>query len=261
MYYSLATLANTKALDDLKVFLNTLQIFNTELPDIYLFCDIYIDIIHLEYKGKLFKKVVLDTYDGLSRPQMEKMKGTVFKTKWEDFMCEKMNLLDWAHETSDRVLFCDSDICFMGQLPEIPNGYELGVSKHEIRSFDEKRFGEFNGGFVFSGSKKIPNAWRKATITSRYFEQAALEDLVSQFNTYYFPIQNNYGWWRLLQGNESVETLKKQWSLKGNVILINNKPLLSIHTHWKTNDKATQYFNDFVSGFIKNERLLNILIA
>ena len=46
--YSIATLANTNSLDDLKIFLNTLQLFNNILPDVYLYCDTYIDIINLE---------------------------------------------------------------------------------------------------------------------------------------------------------------------------------------------------------------------
>ena len=257
--YSIATLANTNSLDDLKIFLNTLQLFNNILPDVYLYCDTYIDIINLEYGGKIYKKNALDIYDGLSRKTMESMSGTHFKTKWEDFMCEKMNLLEWAHETCERVLFCDSDICFMGPLPSIPEEFELGLSRHEIRSSDEKLYGIYNGGFVFSGNRTIPNRWRKATHRSRYFEQAALEDLVPQFKTYFFPTQNNYGWWRLVQGTESIITLQKRWKVKDNIIYVNNLPLLSIHTHFKTKDIATKYFNEFVLGFIKDERLRKII--
>jgi len=259
--YSIATLANTSAFDDLKIFLKTLQLFNNILPDIYLYCDTYIDIIDLThmYKGNIYKKVALDEYDKLTRKEMEKTKGKIFKTQWEDFMCEKMNLLEWSHITSDRVLFCDSDICFMGPLPEIPESYELGLSSHEIRTFDELRFGLYNGGFVFSANKDIPKRWREATHTSRYFEQAALEDLTKEFHTYYFPIQNNYGWWRLLQGKKNIEVLKREWSIKDNISYVNNKPLLSIHTHFKTKDLVINLFNNFVKEFIKNKELLSII--
>jgi len=265
--YSIATLANTNCLHDLKIFLQSLGLFNTILPDVYLYCDTYIDIINLNYKGNLYKKVALDEYDGLTRQEMEKTKGKIFKTQWEDFMCEKMNLLEWthshshshSHESCNRVLFCDSDICFMGPLPNIPDGCELGLSRHEIRTFDELRFGLYNGGFVFSGNKDIPIRWREATHTSRYFEQAALEDLTKFFKPYFFPIQNNYGWWRLLQGKQSIDILKNSWSIKENIIHVEGKPLLSIHTHFKTNDKATKYFNNFVKAFIQNDKLKEIL--
>lgn len=259
--YSVATLANTNCLDDLKIFLQTLQLFNTILPDVYLYCDTYIDIINLThyYKGNLYKKVALDEYHGLTRQEMEKTKGKIFKTQWEDFMCEKMNLLEWTHLHVSRVLFCDSDICFMGPLPNVPDGCELGLSRHEIRTFDEIRFGLYNGGFVFTANKDIPKIWREATHTSRYFEQAALEDLIKEYKPYFFPIQNNYGWWRLLQGKQSTDILKKTWSLKDTIIYVEGKPLLSIHTHFKTNDVPTNYFNNFVKGFIKNEELKKII--
>ena len=249
--YALATLANTNVVDDLKIFLHTLQLFNKELPHIYLFCDTYIDILNLEYKGIIHKKVVLDTYDGM-REVMEKTKGKVFKTVWEDFMCEKMNLLEWAHNTCDRVLFCDVDICFLGPLPSIPDSIKIGLSRHEIRKSDEKRFGIYNGGFVFSGSKEIASKWREATLQSRYFEQAALEIFDNENEKpYIFQNNNNYGWWRLLQADDSIEKQKSKWSIKNNTIYVEDNPLLSIHTHWKTQDKATIYFNTFVLGLLK----------
>jgi hypothetical protein len=261
MNYALATLANTNAYNDLKVFLYTLQLFNKNLPDIYLYCDTYIDIIDLEYKGNIYKKVALDEYDGLTREQMEKTKGKIFKTQWEDFMCEKMNLLEWTQ--CERVLFCDSDICFMGPLPTISDGCELGLSRHEIRTFDEIRFGLYNGGFVFSGNKDIPKRWREATHTSRYYEQAALEDLTKFFKPYFFPIQNNYGWWRLLQGKESFDKLKDKFSVKNKTIYYEDKQLLSIHTHFKTKDKATTNFNNFILNLLRenNEFIKGLIFS
>jgi hypothetical protein len=269
--YSLCTLANEKALNDLKIFLFTLQLWNENI-ELYLYCDTYI-YNYLEtnniYKYKLHKRKVLDNYNIYNRKEMESISGKTFTTLWEDFMCEKMNLMNWAHETHDKVLFCDADICFLGPLLSIPDEYQIGLSPHEIRSYDEQKFGIYNGGFVYSACKDIPNVWRKATYTSRYFEQASLEDL-KEFSTYTIPIQNNYGWWRLLQGKESVQILKSKWSIKrdpnGCGIYVEGKPLLSIHTHWKTNDMATILFNDFVKGFLeklksveKTKKFLNFL--
>lgn len=272
--YSVATLANKNALQDLKVFLFTLQLWNeTDLPTIYVYCDKsiskFLDTQNL-YTGTIHKRIALDNYDNLTRKQMERMPGKEFKTLWEDLMCEKMNLLDWVHENESSVLFCDADICFLGPLPMVPNTYILGLSDHEICTHDTNKFGVYNGGFVFSANKDIPSTWRNATHSSRYFEQAALEDLKEKYSTYKFSTQNNYGWWRLLQGNESMETLKKSWGIKRNItssgITVYGEPLLSIHTHWNTNDVATKYFNNFVLGFLeklksveKTKRLLVFL--
>ena len=164
-----------------------------------------------------------------------------------------MNLLEWAHEENDKVLMCDADICFMNTLPSVPENTLLGLSPHFIRESDEQRFGKYNGGFVYSASKDIPDAWRKATFTSRYFEQAALEDLTCLFKTDECPIQNNYGWWRLLQGSESITMIQKKWSINrkdGCGICVEGLPLFSIHTHWDTDDRATQYFNKFIMDYL-----------
>ena len=257
--YAIATLANNNALDDLKVFLFSLQLYNeNNLPDVYIYCDTQINTF-LEtqtlYKGIIHKKVVLDMYNGFTRAQMEKMSGKNYENKWVDLMCEKMNLLEWVYTVEKRVLFCDADICFLGGLPNIDDSVEVGLSRHFIRNRDEVKFGIYNGGFVFSSSNTMIDLWKTATKSSRYFEQAALEELCTKYTIYEFPIQNNYGWWRLLQGNESIEILKGQWSIKRNNtssgICVQGMPLLSIHTHWKTNDISIKYFNDYVLTYLE----------
>jgi hypothetical protein len=257
--YAVATLANAKVLDDLKVFLFTLQLWNeNQLPNLYIYCDTFINNF-LEnqklYKGKLFTKVALDKYNGLSRIQMEKMPGEMYENRWVDLMCEKMNLLQWAHKSEEKILFCDADICFLGVLPEVPDTTQLGLSRHFIRRHDEAKFGTYNGGFVYSASSDIVELWKTATHLSRYYEQAALEELCKDFKVYEFPIQNNYGWWRLLQGTDSVENLKSRWRIRRNEfcsgISVEDNNLLSVHTHWRTEDRATESFNSFVLQFLE----------
>jgi hypothetical protein len=233
-------------------------LWNNELPKLYIYCDTaisnFLDTQQI-YKGSIFKQITLNVYDGLTRMQMEKMPGENYENRWVDLMCEKMNLLEWVHETENYVLFCDADICFLGPLPTMELSNQIGLSRHSIRESDEAKFGIYNGGFVFSGSKDIVSFWKTSTHLSRYYEQAALEELCKDFQVYEFPIQNNYGWWRLLQGSESIESLQSKWSIKRNTscsgICVNNLPLLSIHTHWKTNDRAIQYFNNFVLQFLE----------
>jgi len=272
--YSIATLANYKALDDLKVLLFTLQLWNeSTLPSLYVYCDTSISIF-LEtqpyYKGKIYKKTVLDNYGEYTRIEMEKMPGEIYENRWVDLMCEKMNLIDWVFDSEKEVLFCDADICFMGALPEIPESTKIGLSSHHIRKIDEKKYGTYNGGFIYSSSKDMTRIWRDATRTSRYYEQAALEELANHYKIYNFSVQNNYGWWRLLQGEESIEILKLKWGIKrdknSSGISVEDKPLLSIHTHWKTDDRATLYYNNFILEYFeklksvdKTKKLLKFL--
>ena len=96
----------------------------------------------------------------------------------------------------------------------------------------------------------IPDKWKEFSKKSNFFEQLSLEDLTEIYSFETFSIQNNYGWWRLLQGKESEEVLKKKWSIKRTTnssgIAVEGEPLLSVHTHWKTDDLATKYFNKFI---------------
>ena len=259
--YCIATLANKNALNDLKLFLFSLQLWNeNNYPDVYLYCDSYIQSYVNEkkpYKGNIFTKCALDSYTSYNRAMMEKIKGEEFDTMFGDFVCEKMNLMNWIFESRDSLLFCDADICFLGPLPMFDTTKKLVLSRHEIRKVDEDRYGIYNAGFMYINDKTIPNKWKRYTKDSSFFEQKSMEDLAEEFkeSLNFFPVQNNYGWWRLLQGNESLETLKSKWSLKRNDtcsgICVDGNSLLSIHTHWKTDDKATNYFNSFVLQFLE----------
>lgn len=257
--YSVATLANKNALQDLKVFLFTLQLWNETLPNLYIYCDSVIEsfLKTCDYKGRLQYKNVLDIYKGYDRKIMESMPGKNHKTLFGDFVVEKTYLLDWVFEHETNILFCDADICFMGPLIHIDSSIKLGVSRHNIRLYDEQKYGIYNAGFLYVSDKSIPALWRELSKTSHFFEQACIEDLVKEFCDSYlvFPNSVNYGWWRLLQGKESVENLKTRWTIKRTKdscgICVDNLPLQSVHTHWKTNDGATNYFNLFVLEFLE----------
>jgi hypothetical protein len=258
--YAVGTLANKNAFYDLNVFLFTLQLWNDELPNLYIYCDSFIEnylISKKLYKGKLFIKNALDAYTTYDRLKMEQLQGKEFPTLFGDFVCEKMNLLNWMFETEKSVLFCDADICFLGSLPQVDETKKLILSRHMIRESDEKRFGIYNAGFLYMSDSSIPNKWKNYTYTSKFFEQLSMEDLANEFidSLDVFPVQNNYGWWRLFQGKESVTTLQSRWKIKRSEnscgISVEDKPLLSVHTHWKTNDSTTQMFNRFIMNYLE----------
>lgn len=252
--YAVATLANKNSLNDLKVFFYSLQLWNNILPTVYVYCDsITEEYLKTEpYKGKLEYKNILDSYNGMNRAEMEIIPGKEYPTLFGDFVIEKTHLMDWVFEKESSILFCDADICFMGPLPDIDSSIKLGVSRHNIRLYDEQNYGIYNAGYLYASDKTIPTLWREFTKTSRFFEQASIEELVKEFCDSYvvFPNTINYGWWRLLQGKESIEVLKHKWTFRREAnscgVLIEGQPLLSIHTHWKTKDQTTSYFNDFV---------------
>jgi len=212
-------------------------------------------------------KEELNKYTGFTRREMEQQPGISFSSMWLDFMTEKISLMRWAFsaeakavaEAENGVLFCDADICFLAALPEIPDGTQVALSHHEIRGRDEKLYGKYNGGFVWFSNVSPTDVWWNASREARFYEQSALEDVAAAWgnNLYEFPRTQNYGWWRMWQGEKTAEELQKEWSINrakaagGSGIIVNNVPLGSVHTHFfEKRDAITQRFNQWVISWI-----------
>jgi hypothetical protein len=257
---SVATVATAHSQKDLYVLLNSLNIWATEKITVYILCDstIFLWLQTITFTQlEIRTKVALNTYKDISRYIMERTPGKYYKSQWGDLMGEKMNLLDWVFQTENNTFLLDSDICFFAPLPSIPEGTQLALSPHEINRASEIRFGKYNGGFLYTSSKTLAAEWRKATHISRYFEQAALEDLATLYKgssggLYEFPLQINYGWWRMFQAEDYPDDQKKKFGFfrgtsNNSGILFDGMPLNSTHTHWyEKSDKVTREFNTVI---------------
>lgn len=271
-----ATLATGGAKEDLRILLSSLAIFNTSPPKIYLYCDN--EIVSLlptfKYPGTILTSTAeLNKYSGLNRQQMERVRGRRYPSLWFDFMAEKIHLMKWALKAEEEataaaaggVLFCDADICFFAPLPAIPLSADIALSHHEIRAVDEALYGRYNGGFFWMGSPKHADIWLTACDAGqRFFEQSALEDVAAatratrEDTLYEFPRSQNFGWWRLWQGETSHEELQKEWTMNrrknpaASGILIRGEPLGSVHTHFsETKDAATVKYNVWVLAWLE----------
>jgi hypothetical protein len=253
----IATLATNQAISDLRVFLQTLQLWNTGAePTVYLFADKEtVDALpSIPYKGRVVYKECLSGYTMLRRPQMERLPGR-YGSLWAQFMAEKIALLEWAIETAkpqDGVFFFDSDITFFGPLPAVQPDATVALSPHLIRESDEARFGRYNGGFLWVKDAKPLAAWRAACSHSRFYEQAALECFDAPAT---FGPQHNYGWWRLWQGRTPAPELAAAWSMRRDPahsgILVEGVPLGSVHTHWGPGQPPdAEAFNTFVKEWL-----------
>ncbi len=285
----IATLATGGALADLRILLFSLQLFQrTDPPRVYLYCDEAVaaavrspTVLGFSYKGEIVTNTTaMARYSGLNRQAMEQRPGTIYPSLWFDFMAEKLNLLRWAFEEEARrsatdtplpgILFCDADICFFGPLPPIPAEAHIGLSHHEIRAADEARYGRYNGGFAWFARPEYVEEWRAACLRGqRFYEQSALEDVARAAAAtgpqalYEFPRAQNFGWWRLWQGEQPSDVLLKEWSINRRMdpassgIVVAGAPLGSVHTHFKeTRDMATVEFNRIVISYLKKlERL------
>jgi hypothetical protein len=292
----IATLATGEAIEDLRILLFSLALFNPRPPKVYLYCDERIaDTVAeggFKYPGTIIaERAALAPYAGLNRAVMEQMKGKKYPSLWFDFMAEKIGLLRWAFAQEARansggrppggILFCDADICFLGPLPQIPATAQVALSPHYIRDTDEARYGQYNGGFAWFATTTYVEVWERACATDqRFYEQSALEDVADAAtdadpkSLFSFPPTQNFGWWRLWQGKRPPSDLQRAWTMNrakaagGAGILIDGVPLGSVHTHFmERHDTATVQYNLWVQGWLHRlaaghppaRRLLNFL--
>jgi hypothetical protein len=270
---AIATLANISAWEDLKIMLGSLEIFTLNPPPVYIFCCSKVEaaLKTLTYTGTIYTRVVLNVYEQYNRAQMERLQSKKgLSNLFHDFTQEKCDLMMWAlTETggSNGVLFCDADICWLNGLPSIPVGKTLALSPHMIHKRDEKRFGEFNAGFLWTNDTSLPAVWKDLCNTSRFFEQAALEDLSDQtldLELYQFPETVNYGWWRMYQSPNGLDHQQSVWSHNASGLTVRSQPVVCIHTHWITTDGVTSKFNTFVRSHLmelrgKDSRITKLL--
>jgi hypothetical protein len=197
----------------------------------------------------------LDKYTGLTRKDMEAMSGTTYSTMFHDFTMEKATLM--AHALRDHpegVWFLDADICLFSALPVIPEPVTLALSPHMIRPGDESRFGRYNAGMIWLRDPALLDVWRGATHGSRFFEQASLEEVAKVVNPeqfYELPIQQNFGWWRLIQSADPPPVIQKRMGYKRVPSCVGltyeGEVLASIHTHWH----ETSLFNQWIRGALE----------
>jgi hypothetical protein len=196
--------------------------------------------VHLE------AHVVLNPYSGKTRKEME---ATGI---WSEFQMMKAAAIERALERYADTLFLDSDILLLGPIDCIDATKQIGVSPHYIRKRDTDLYGYFNGGIVWTRDKSVPAAWREFTRTSRYFDQASIEDLARTYSSFQFPEQYNMSWWRLVQSEEPVDKMLQYFDISGSQILFKSHPLRFIHTHFlpNTTDRSLLIFNNVMISLL-----------
>ena len=253
-----------EALADFAVFCKTLEVWHPDAT-LYVFTDSETEtgLISTVFKGTVHSMTTMDSYRGLKRKEMEKLPGKLYDTLFKDYTYEKANVLDWMFESisdlNGGVWFLDADICHCAPLPEIPlaSGTTLALSPHYIQTRDEALYGKYNAGFLWLNDPSLVQAWRSLGVKSRFFEQAALEDLAvrSGVKLYEFPIQVNFGWWRMFQGRASVADVQAGFTIskldKSIGIRYKGKPIQSFHTHWFQKTSVTGAFNTWIVDFLR----------
>jgi hypothetical protein len=244
---SISTLTNKNGIHDLTILLTSLVKFHKDIP-VFIACDTIVKN-HFEnnnYGLTLYFDTCLDKYNDMNRQQMES------KGLWLEFMLEKETVLRKAMKNNSNSLFLDADICLLDCLPNIDFSKDVILCRHYIQEQNEIKYGHFNGGYFFVNNIKFLDWFRTTSKTrSHFFEQQTLDYCHEEFKVGYFPIQNNFGWWRLYECDNPNERISK-FSLQNGVILYDNKRLKSVHTHFS--DESNSYngnFNKFLMTFFE----------
>lgn len=246
---------------DFQVFVKTLAMWHSD-AELFVYTDTATEmhIRSLKTPLKINTRPALTEYTGLDRKMMEAMDGAIYTTLWTDFMYEKANVLQWMFESTggaaeNGLWFLDADITFLAPLPTIPTYATVALSPHYIRTVDEMRFGKYNGGFMWMKDQTLLEVWRSAGHGSRFYEQSALESVASAAagGLYEFPIQVNFGWWRMFQASDAPPAIQSRFGFnrfdKSVGLRYADQPLQSIHTHWRDKTSVTGAFNRWIDMY------------
>ena len=196
--------------------------------------------------------IELDKYDGMNRQIME-AKGI-----WSDFQMAKARVLNHALANSSDSLFLDSDIVITDVIDDIQHDYELGVSPQFIGQSHVDRTGYYNGGMLWTKNKNVPNDWIHFTKTSRYYDQASIEDLAKKYNYFEFAENYNLQCWRLFYSPEGPQQVANNVTSRPNdKLYYKNKPLKFVHTHFLV--KNFEQFNNLIIQHLSNARMYKVL--
>jgi len=277
-----STMATENSYKDLQLMLYSLYQFHPDMR-VLIVCDKFVsenlrdstDLYGNTVKGWMSLNAptmsylcieTLSQYSGMDRKEMEK------KGLWLQFMLRKCDGIDYAfrNEGVKNVLFVDSDMVFLNTIENQCgfandlNDYDIGRSPHHNKLANQKQFGKYNGGFLWINHHGFTDWWKyKSMVSSRFYEQASIENADEAFSTFDVPIQYNYGWWRLYECEPGqVSEREKKFRVINGIIMYDNSPLRSIHTHFE--EKRFLYtvkFNMFIMRLLlacKNEAQKNI---
>lgn len=252
----ICTIATKPALADLKLWLHSLVLWNgTDLRNGKLHIYVMGDDVVLEQLPKTSWMIGcpgLQKYATMNRNTMSAKSADwpilAGRSLWDQFQLEKATVMRKVlADGHENVLFTDCDLVFLSPLCKLQTEYEVILSPHYIKKSDTDKFGYFNGGWMWTRTPASLSTWLAATLTSRFHEQAALEDVARIHKTGIMPPTENYGWWRLFQADIAPIEQVKKFSIINGIICFDGQPVTSIHTHFVgSNESDTSHFNEFI---------------
>tara|TARA_B110000858_G_scaffold113012_1_gene129226 strand:- start:10005 stop:11624 length:1620 start_codon:yes stop_codon:yes gene_type:complete len=232
----------------LSIHHNNSKVYGLVDTDTYNLIKNFIPKIQLQ----LFLKTSLDKYSNKNRNIM------VQEKIWDEFQMQKANVIKYALENEKDTLFLDSDIIFLNPIMCIDKTKEIGVSPHYVKKSNTDEVGYYNGGCLWTKNKNIPDDWIEFTKTSRYHDQASIENLAKKYSFQEFGKEVNYMPWRILLANNPQQVVKSI-NINNDILNIDDKPLVFLHTHF-CDQRFTQINNIFINALKKLKRYRELLI-
>ena len=137
-------------------------------------------------------------------------------------------------------LFLECDIIVTGVISSIDKSKDLGVSPQYMNKQATDVYGLYNSGMLWTKNKNIPKYWAKFTQTSRYYNQASIEDLVQNYSHFYFGENYNIHYGRIrhypvddIQDEKQTQEEKRKQEAKRKPAFVHN---------FAYNDKIKQVF-------------------
>ena len=196
--------------------------------------------------------IELDRYSHIDRKEMERQ--GIFK----QFLNNKALIMKYAIQKEKDTLFLDNDIIIVNPIQDIKRGTKLGVSRQYLVKESLEETGYFNAGMLWSCSKNVCDDWIKYTESSRYFEQAAIEQLVNKYSHFEFGEEYNVQCWRQLFNPEKTPFEYFFSSVPNDNVYYKKKPLRCIHTHFR--DKRFINFNNLILQHLTKAKMYKTIM-
>jgi hypothetical protein len=208
----------------------------------------------LFYRLDLHWMLALDKYN--LHQKREEMEA---QNTWNDFMLEKVNVLEEALKHHNDTLLLDADFVLLEPIylpadasADHKSNYQLGVSPHYMKESECAKYGRYNGGMLWTNQFELGQVWRKFSAVSRYFEQAAIEDLAVKYTSFEFGPEHNLGFWRPVHNELGLKEFYTHFYFDDPTqsIMLRNQTIATVHTHILTT-YPYDVGNDFSDIFVK----------
>lgn len=147
-----------------------------------------------------------------------------------DCIALKMECLNWATREAGDTMFVDTDI-IINQPIHGDIGGEITLSPHfnyidRVKNY--QKYGIFNAGYLWTNQREAGDVWKDIYLNrSGFFEQQGMIWFLEYFDTKFFDMNHNVGFWRMPQITTAMQRIP---TLEETVVDWKNVKSFHVHT-------------------------------